>query len=310
MKTSQSRGTLELLLAVHVLAVGCGPAREPHEPPVLANQGQELRITNGISANGISANGISANGISANGISANGLSTEGVSTADFATWFQSDPEQNDTLMRYMARCGVRQGQSISYTDPTTARGYTWEGLLGLTPGWAAGEAVTEAEQQLMTACLAAHVNKYGLHLPVSVLGQDAQGDALDYTQEELATFSRPEGCFFGNLFTGEGFFVGTDGSGLEATESTARACALMSSATPSACEPMAHVGACESLCTREGNQPYYTSCTWNGRQYLPITTRLRPEEVYRCGDGVCQWTEQCGGGTTPDSCAADCGTCS
>jgi hypothetical protein len=72
---------------------------------------------------------------------------------------------------------------------------------------------------------------------------------------------------------------------------------------------MTYVGACESLCTREGNTPYYTRCTLNGREYLPITTRLRPEDGYACEDGVCQFTERCGTGTTPDSCQADCGTC-
>jgi hypothetical protein len=311
MKTIQSNSgsnVLGLLLAAQMMAVGCGPAREFQEPSSPTSQTQGIRILNGISANGISANGISANGISANGISANGLTPEGVNTADFTAWFQTDPERNDTLMRYMVRCGARPGQHLTYTDPTTATSYTWEGLLGLTPEWTSGMAVTEAEQQVMTACLAAHVNKYGLHVSLSVLGQDAQEQELAFSQEELATYSRPEGCFFGNLFTGEGFFVGTDGSGLAASESSARACALTSSAT-SECAPMAYVGACESLCTREGNTPYYTRCTLNGREYRPITTRLKPEDVYTCGDGVCQFTERCGTGTTPDSCQADCGSC-
>ncbi len=220
MKTIQSNSgsnVLGLLLAAQMMAVGCGPAREFQEPSSPTSQTQGIRILNGISANGISANGISANGISANGISANGLTPEGVNTADFTAWFQTDPERNDTLMRYMVRCGARPGQHLTYTDPTTATSYTWEGLLGLTPEWTSGMAVTEAEQQVMTACLAAHVNKYGLHVSLSVLGQDAQEQELAFSQEELATYSRPEGCFFGNLFTGEGFFVGTDGSGLAAS---------------------------------------------------------------------------------------------
>ncbi|EPX56994.1 hypothetical protein D187_006748 [Cystobacter fuscus DSM 2262] len=310
MKKIQWKGTLGLLLAAQVLAVGCGPAQEFHAPSALANQTQEIRIANGLSTNGLSTNGLSTNGLSTNGLSTNGLSTNGVNTADFTTWFQGDPARNDTLMQYVVRCGVRSGQSISYTDPATAHSYTWQGLLGLTPGWAGGASVTEAEQQVMTACLVAHVNKYGMNTPLSVLGRNTQGEELEYSQEELETYSRPEGCFFGNLFTSEGFFVGSDGSLLQDTESSPRACALMSSTTDSACAPVTYVGTCESLCTRTGTQPYYTSCTLNGREYLPITTRLRPEEVYQCGDGVCQWTEQCGGGTTRDSCAADCGICS
>jgi hypothetical protein len=169
--------------------------------------------------------------------------------------------------------------------------------------------VTEAEEQVMTACLAAHVNKYGVHIPLSMLGRDAKGQVLGFDQQELATYSRPEGCFFGNLFKGEGFFVGLNGLSLSGAESSVRTCALGSNDTTSACAPMAYVGLCKSLCTREGTNPYYTSCTLNGRQYKPLTTRLRPEDMYQCGDGVCQVTEHCGGGTTSDSCEVDCGAC-
>ncbi|WP_224248137.1 hypothetical protein [Hyalangium gracile] len=309
MKKIQWGRAVEVLLAAQVLAVSCGPAQELHEPPALASQSQEIRIANGLSTNGLSTNGLSTNGLSTNGLSTNGLSTNGVSTAAFATWFQNDRPLNDTLMRYVVLCGVESGQSVTYTDPVTSQVYTWDGLLGLTPGWAGGETATEAEQQVLTACLAAHVNKYGMSVPMSVLGRNAEEEELEYTQEELETYSRTEGCFFGNIFRGEGLYVGRDGSSLPAAESSVRACALMSSAIRSECEPVMYVGACDSVCTRVGTQPYYTSCTLYGRQYLPITTRVGPEVLYVCGDGVCQLSEQCGSGTTRDSCAADCGPC-
>jgi hypothetical protein len=46
------------------------------------------------------------------------------------------------------------------------------------------------------------------------------------------------------------------------------------------------------------------------KSYLPITTRILPSDLYKCGDGTCQFTEQCGTGTTAASCQADCGVCS
>jgi hypothetical protein len=310
-KIIQSSGTLALLLGAQVLAVGCGPARESEEPSALAHQTQDLQSfdttangmsINGISANGISLNGMSVNGMSINGMSVNGLTTQGVNTSDFAGWFQMDPQKNDMLMRYMVRCGVPAGQSVSYTEPGTGLVHTWEGLLGLTPDWASGQTATEAEQQVMTACLAAHVNKYGVHVPISVLGRDAKGQALAIDQDELSTYSRQEGCFFGNLFTGEGFYVGLDGLSLTGTTQTSvRACAMMSSDTDSACAPLAYVGRCTSLCTRDGTNPYYTTCALNGHQYKALTTRIRSSDVYVCGDGVCQGSEVGG------SCAVDCG---
>jgi len=56
--------------------------------------------------------------------------------------------------------------------------YTWAGLLGLAPHWAAGEPIPENEQQLVSACLGAHANRYGAHVPISLLGQTADNTPL------------------------------------------------------------------------------------------------------------------------------------
>ena len=51
------------------------------------------------------------------------------------------------------------------------------------------------------------------------------------------------------------------------------------------------------------------SYTYNGVTYKPLTTRIRTQDVFKCGDGLCQFTERCGSGNTASSCASDCGTC-
>ena len=40
-----------------------------------------------------------------------------------------------------------------------------------------------------------------------------------------------------------------------------------------------------------------------------LTTRIRAQDVNRCGDGVCQFTEKCGSNNSYDSCSSDCGAC-
>ncbi|RKH60185.1 hypothetical protein D7W81_26095, partial [Corallococcus aberystwythensis] len=172
-----------------------------------------------------------------------------------------------------------------------------------------GQPATVAEQQVVSACLAAHANKYGMHVNISVLGRDAVGGAMPYSTDELNTFAEKEACFFGNLFTGEGTFAANDGAYLDYDESTVRTCGLSSWSETTACTPMKHVGACRYYCTLDATRTYYTRCTYNGVNYRPITTRMLPQDIYRCGDGVCQLTEKCGGSNTPDSCAADCGAC-
>ncbi|MFP2911055.1 hypothetical protein ACLESD_39680 [Pyxidicoccus sp. 3LFB2] len=288
---------------------GCGPAGGPGtEDESLGVVLGEEQTDNGLSTNGLSTNGLSTNGLSTNGLSTNGLSTNG-----FSTWFNQNPANAAAVMQYVVKCAVPSGQTRTFTNPLTGATYTWAGSLGLAPGWASGLVATELEQEVVSGCLAAHANKYGIHIPISVLGRNAQGNAIPYTSWELNSYSEKEACFFGNLFTGDGIFAANDQDYLNYRESTSRACGLSSSATGSECPPIVHVGACASLCERAGTtydpKPYYLRCTYNGKNYRAITTRIRPQEIYRCGDGTCQFTERCGTGTAYNNCQSDCGTC-
>lgn len=275
---------------------GCGPLEAPDRALELASQSQALDSTNGLSMNGLSMNGLSMNDLS---------------SPSFITWFQQDPVHSDMIMRYVVRCAVPAGDSRRYTDSQTQLTYTWSGGLGLAPDWAHGQPATLAEQQLVSACLAAHVNKYGQPIPISILGQDTKGRPIPYTDSELTEYARREACFFGNLFTGEGIYVGGDGLHLRNRESTARACAFSEGeeGTSSECPPLLHAGSCSKICEMDSTKRYYTRCTYSGITYPAITTRLRREDIYRCGDGICQLTESCGRGKHPNNCKQDCGPC-
>jgi hypothetical protein len=303
-----TRGLLALALTL-TLAAGCGPGAGPEETPGgLGVLGGELQGDNGLSTNGLSTNGLSTNGLSTNGLSTNGLSTQG-----FTTWFHQDTGLASAVMKYVVLCAAPAGQALTFTSPVTGVTYTWTGSLGLAPGWASGLAATQAEQQVVSACLAAHANKYGIHIPISVLGQDVRGLEVPFNAWELSTFSKKEACFFGNLFDGSGLYAANDEAYLNPKESTSRGCGLSSSATNSECPPILHVGLCAQLCERASTgrtvKPYYATCTYKEKTYLPLTTRIRPEDAYQCGDGVCQFTERCGSGNTYDSCQSDCGAC-
>jgi len=296
-----------VLFASGCLAVGCGPVEEAQEPTPLAHQVRDAASDNGLSANGLSANGLSANGLSANGLSANGLNSEG-----FRTWFQSNLPLSESVMRYLVHCAVPAGESRTFTDGVTGELFTWSGGLGVAPDWASGQPASIAEQQLISACMAAHVNKFGMRIPLSVLGRTARGTAIPYTSSELSTYSRKEACFFGNLFAREGIYVGNDRGNLSARESSARACSISSNAENTRttdCPPLNYVGSCTTYCTLDSTKTYYTSCTYNGVTYKPITTRLREQDIYTCGDGTCQVTESCGSSNQYYNCGLDCGAC-
>jgi hypothetical protein len=208
-------------------------------------------------------------------------------------------------MRYIVACAVRGGETRTYTDGK-GRTYVWEGSLGLTPDWASGQPASVTEQQLVSACLAAHVNKFGRTVAISVQGSNAHGEPIATTAAELQEFSQREGCFFGNLFTNEGIFVGNDDRPLGSHESSVRACAL---GKPGACAPIVQTGSCAESCTRDATNTYYTQCTRNGISYAPLTTRIHPRDIYRCGDLMCQFTESCGLGLFTVQCTLDCGIC-
>ena len=289
------RIALPLLLVC--AASGCGPVEEAPPPSELTQHVDEQQVDNGLSLNGLSLNGLSLNGLS---------------TTSFKSWFQANTALNDSVMRYLVLCAMPADQSLTYTDGVTGQRYTWSGALGVAPDWASGREATVVEQQLVSACLAAHVNKYGLHIPLSVLGRTAKGQLIPVTWSELTTFSHKEACFFGNLFTGEGIHVGTDRGNLNSRQSSARMCTISSSTDDErtvGCAPLVYVGACTSHCTLDPTRTFYTSCRYNGVTYRPITTRLREEDIYSCGDGTCQLTESCGTASQYNNCQLDCGSC-
>lgn len=306
-------GTLAALALLAV--VGCGPLEEeqPQREGAPGHGVQSLAGSNGLALNGLVINGLVINGLVVNGLDINGLGTVGLNSPAFVSWFNQDPALGDMVMKYVVYCAANWGQLRSFVNPVTGSTHVWHGWLGLAHRWASGEPATLAEQQLISACLAAHVNTYGMHVQLSLLGDKASGRPLYIAKGELEEYSTREACFFGNLFTGEGVYAGNDRNALAPEQSTPRRCGLSRtlSGTDPECSPIMRVGACEQLsCTLDREENYYRSCTYNGIQYKALTTRLHPSDVYTCGDGVCQMSEHCGTGQTADDCGLDCGPCS
>ncbi|WP_257456074.1 hypothetical protein [Archangium lipolyticum] len=296
MKHLESFGVILL-----TLLGGCGPVEEPANTPVEPG-GMDIQALE--DANGLAFNGLAFNGLAFNGLAFNGLAFNGLSSSSFSSWFQQHPAESNRFMKYLVRCAVPNGQTRTYTNGTST--HVWPGQMGLAPGWSSGLPATLAEQQVVTACLGALVNKYGRSVTVSLLGTNAQGQHIPTTDSELSSHTQREACFFGNLFNGEGVFVGNDQGMLTPSQSSLRACALSGS---NECPPLIHIGSCHTSCTHDPTGTYFARCTRNGVNYLPITTRIRPLDIYTCGDGTCQPTESCGNSDRANGCKQDCGTC-
>jgi hypothetical protein len=303
--------SIALALGSVALLAGCGSEATgvTHDAgdPRLGAAMETLSADNGMSQNGMSQNGMSQNGMSQNGMSQNGFGT----TA-FQSWFNTDPALSDVVMKYVAKCAAADGTSYEWRNPSSGVTHRWSGLLGLAPGFAAGSAPTTAEKQLITACLAAHVNVYGVSVPISINGYRADGNSLGHAPDEWTTFPLDEGAFFGNVFDGQGVFVCQRHGTFTSDKSSVRACVQDTTVVgpSSQCAPLYNVGTCSEVCSSwSSTNKAYQSCTWNGVTYKPMSTRIRSQDVYTCGDGVCQVSEQCGFGTTAQSCRPDCGSC-
>ncbi|WNG50375.1 hypothetical protein F0U60_44270 [Archangium minus] len=279
---------------------GCaGVLEEPTASSTAPGQTvQELELENSLTTNGLAFNGLAFNGLAFNGLAFNGLAS-----SEFSAWFQQNPAEADLFMKYLVRCAVPPGQTRTYSNGSTT--YTWTGSLGLAPSWSSGSPATLKEQQVVSACLAALVNKYGRTVTVSLLGTSALGQRIPYTDSELNNYPQREGCFFGNLFTHEGPFVGNDQQQRGSNQSSLRACALWGA---NICPPLIHIGSCHSSCQLDATGTYFTKCTRGGIDYPAITTRLSNQDIYTCGDNTCQPTESCGNSTNAASCT-DCKVC-
>ena len=279
------------------LVAACGGAPAPSDHRIL-----DKAILS--SANGMSTNGMSTNGMSTNGLSTNGLSTGGLSTPAFATWFLLDPSFASTVMAYVARCAMPAGKTLSYTVGGFT--YGWVGVLGLAPTWSAGLPMPVAEQQLVSACLAAHANKYGVHVNISVRGYGADRTPIPVSAAEATSYPNDEGCFFGNLFDHTGVLSAYSYNSPMVNRgiTSLRVCAV-NDGHLGECAPMTTTGySCQDLCT--GGSPgtlAYQTCTWGGVAYRPISVRLADAQIATCGDGICAPSESC------SSCAVDCGAC-
>jgi len=254
---------------------------------------------------------VGSNGMPPNLLGINGLSPASLTGDHFKQWFASDPKTANTLMKYLVKCSLPAGLGMDFDYGGIT--YAWPGQLGLAPHWATGEPIPENEQQLVTACLGAHANRYGVHVAISILGQDSNQTPLPTYADELSHFPVTEGCFFGNVFRGDGTFsAGDRPTDLTAEESSLRACALpdrTGSGASSMCAPIKYAGNCRDLCQPDPTNTYYVSCRVGGKSYLPLTTRNQRNVGYTCGDGICQVTESCGTGTSWNDCALDCGAC-
>jgi hypothetical protein len=202
------------------------------------------------SENRLSMNRLSMNRLSMNGLSQAALSMNGSSLVESDLIVDAPGRE---LLSYMVKCALKSYQSLSVMHEGVT--YTFQGQIGLAYDWISNPLTDPKKQRWVSACLLAHVNGYGIQVPISLRGSHP---ALYASDAEKAEFKVQETAFYGNVFVadpdaGSTFFsCGGYGIGLlcGATPETLRP--QRSCADAASCG-LTFPGMCKNPMTKQGN---------------------------------------------------------
>jgi hypothetical protein len=147
------------------------------------------------SENRLSMNRLSMNRLSMNGLSQAALSMNGSSLVE--SDLAADAPGRE-LLSYMVKCALKSYQSLSVTHDGVT--YTFKGQIGLAHDWINNPLTDPKKQRWVSACLLAHVNGYGIQVPISLRGSHP---ALYASEAEKDEFKVQETAFFGNVFVAD-----------------------------------------------------------------------------------------------------------
>ncbi|HCU25466.1 MAG TPA: hypothetical protein DF383_10655 [Deltaproteobacteria bacterium] len=103
------------------------------------------------------------------------------------------------LLHYIAACALKPDQEL--TAQVGNKKYSFSGSLGFAPEWL-NAPLSKSGQRWISACLMAHVNYFGVHVPISVRAAHPNV-ASNITEEEKKVYPVREAAFYGNLFDPE-----------------------------------------------------------------------------------------------------------
>jgi hypothetical protein len=197
---TKSTTWLAAALAFAAVFAGC-QAPDAGDAGASSDSESELVSTNGLSMingltmlNGLSGNGLSGNGLSGNGLTGQALIMNPLTTALTSSTFLMSSAAGRSTISYLVRCALPAGRTITKKDSTGAS-YSFAGGIGVAPQWETASCDGDC-QRWISACMLAHVNTVGAHIPIWLVGQNT---GLGWGQS--AAYPNQEGTFFGNIFT-------------------------------------------------------------------------------------------------------------
>ena len=256
------RTLLNFMLAA--AASGCGAIIDGAEDVEAVGEAELALVgDNALNANALNANALAPSALSATALSPGALSP---SAHQAISHPGSAGALSRELLRYTVGCALGAGQSFSFTwsDDWGLHEETYPGLLGIAPAWATGPLDLKG-QEMISACLAARVNWYGVSVIISMRSNEAPLRTLP-SADELAQYPDIEGGFWGNLFVATPYARACYHPGTVAnSRAHQRDCAvghLNADQTVSLCGMINIIGPCDAYCKAPSSPGgYYPDCT-------------------------------------------------
>jgi hypothetical protein len=180
-----------LFVLMGLSLVGCaGVDLDDGEEVGTAAQASET--ANSLTANSLTANSLTANSLTANSLTANSLTASSLTANSLTANALTDPGARDVL-KYIVGCALPASAHLDLTIQGTV--YSYDGQLGLAPGWANGSCDASCVGAV-SSCVLSRLNYLGVMVPIS-----DRGAKLPTTPAELAAYPHMDGAYYGNIFS-------------------------------------------------------------------------------------------------------------
>lgn len=256
------RNSIRLVMSsLLVLLVACDAVTDTISDDDFGHRPQALSTQNSIAGNALDLNALNLNTLNRYPLRPEALEPAALAAIQ-------NPGPDGVLARqfveYAASCALAPSQafSFSWTDSAgVSHNESYPGHLGLATYWARG-SLTASDERWISACLAARVNWYGVHVTISTR---SAGTRLPVSDPERATFTLQEGAFFGNLFgTTQAIYSCDDPTHANPARARYRDCAvghLNDNGSISNCGIIQRLGSCSSWCADpDPTDGYYPNC--------------------------------------------------
>ncbi|MCG8425406.1 MAG: hypothetical protein MJE77_46595 [Proteobacteria bacterium] len=151
------------------------------------------------------------------------------------------------VLSYAMKCALDRNDVVVVESDYAQ--YKFSGGLGVAPEWKTHGALEPGQQHAVSACVLAHVNVFGVTVPISL--RDYR--TLDTSADEKAGYESHEATFFGNLFSASpAMYVCSGDSDMSTGDGELRQCSVLSDASSvqTRCG-FTLVGSCRDVCDSE-----------------------------------------------------------